>query len=945
MQRRLILILAILLSMTLTLLAQEGTIAGKITDEITGEILIGANVYLEGTSLGGATDADGLYSISRVPAGTYTLIVSYVGYSDATLTQISVKAGERTTVNAALAPTGVGLNAVTISASRRPEKTLDAPASVSVLDAAEIRTAVGPSSVSVLRNTTGVDVSQTGVDRREVVLRGFNNAFSGAAYVLTDYRQAAAPALAVNVHSIMPNMAIDIDRVEVVRGPGSALYGAGVDAGVIHYITKNPFDFPGTSVSVGGGERASFFGSFRQAGLFSEKVGYKITGQYAQADDWKLDPNDPIDNAQLANDAAGINRNYDYEKVNINGLLQFRLNDNTTLTANGGFSQFSAVVLSGIGTLQADKFKYIYGQMRLQSGGFFAQAYLNKNDAGDSFPYGTGVNTIDKGVQINVQSQYEFDVSDKQNLIIGADFEQVRPNTEGTIYGRNENDDNISQIGGYAQSLTRLSPHLDLTVALRGDYDNIIQTFQVSPRVALVLKPTPGSSLRATYNRAFSLPGTNSLFLDIVAAQVGGLITVRGRGSQDGFKWRRNPDFAAFAGSDLIARSLNPATLGADTPIGLPLDAIYGQLYAGIAATPTAQLQALLQNAGLDLPLSTIQLLVALLNPNPADPTQPATKVSGFSKGALGIPSLTGGAPTFVSDLTDINALTHTITQTFEVGYKGIIENKFLLAIDGYYTNKKDFVGPLTMETPLVFVPTLTADLQAAIAEGIANNEALLAALNSVNQTPESVAALLAGFGADQLPDPSTPIAIVAPAENDLGPGQVPELMLAYRNFGNVSYWGIDATMQYLANEKLNFFGNISIVSDDFFNNKDLDEANTSLALALNAPKFKAKGGFSYDQPKGIAFGASGRYVQGFPVFSGPYIGGRPAPFNDDPVTLPGVDDFFLLDVNIGYDLYNIAPGLRVDVSVQNLLDNKHREFVGAPKIGRMAMARLNFAF
>ncbi len=50
---------------------------------------------------------------------------------------------------------------------------------------------VGMSSIEALRTTTGVDMAQTGIDRREVVLRGFNNAFSTATYVLTDYRQAA----------------------------------------------------------------------------------------------------------------------------------------------------------------------------------------------------------------------------------------------------------------------------------------------------------------------------------------------------------------------------------------------------------------------------------------------------------------------------------------------------------------------------------------------------------------------------------------------------------------------------------------------------------------------------------------------------------------------------------------------------------------------------------
>ncbi|MEZ4765200.1 MAG: TonB-dependent receptor plug domain-containing protein [Calditrichia bacterium] len=129
-------------------------------------------------------------------------------------------------MNFSLATAAVELgNVVVVSASRRAEKSLEAPASISVINEAEIRGEIAPTSVAILRNTTGVDMAQTGVDRQEVVLRGFNNAFSGAAFILTDFRQAAVPSLGVNIHSIMPNMTVDIDKVEIVRGPGSALYG------------------------------------------------------------------------------------------------------------------------------------------------------------------------------------------------------------------------------------------------------------------------------------------------------------------------------------------------------------------------------------------------------------------------------------------------------------------------------------------------------------------------------------------------------------------------------------------------------------------------------------------------------------------------------------------------------------------------------------------------
>ncbi|MEZ4765194.1 MAG: hypothetical protein R3C26_19035 [Calditrichia bacterium] len=52
-----------------------------------------------------------------------------------------------------------------------------------------------------------------------------------------------------------------------------------------------------------------------------------------------------------------------------------------------------------------------------------------------------------------------------------------------------------------------------------------------------------------------------------------------------------------------------------------------------------------------------------------------------------------------------------------------------------------------------------------------------------------------------------------------------------------------------------------------------------------------------------------------------PYVGGRPAPFTDDPTTAPGVEDYFLLDVNVGYDLHNVMHGLRADLNIYNALD------------------------
>ncbi|HMB92390.1 MAG TPA: TonB-dependent receptor, partial [Rhodothermales bacterium] len=754
--------------------AQRASITGVVTDAADGAPLLGANVVVTvpgAVSMvgGAATGADGRYTVSALEPGDYVVTFRFIGYGEQQM-NVTLSAGETRTLDVALSPQGFDLEAVVVTASRRQEKVLDAPASISVLDAQEISQDVSTSSVEALRNTTGVDMAQTGIDRREVVLRGFNNAFSGAAYVLTDYRQSAVPSLAVNLYSIMPNMTIDVERVEVVRGPGSALYGAGVDAGVVHFITKDPFQHPGTTVAISGGERSFFSFQGRHAGVVNDKVGYKITGQYGRADDWALDPNDPEDAQQLSDDKTA--RNNDFEKLNVNASVEYRISDETSIIANGGFSSLTATVLSGIGTLQADGFGYSYGQLRFQSGAFFAQAYLNKNNAGDSFVYAQDLNNdgvpdpvTDKGLAYNVQAQYDLDFLDgRQQVIVGADLEVTRPNTEGTILGRNEDDDNTTEYGAYVQSTTALTSQFDLTAALRGDYNDVNEKFRLSPRAALVYKVMPAHSVRATYNLAFSSPGTNSNFLDIVARSPDAELPflVRGRGTYQGFTWERNPDYAAFAPTDLVASSLNGCfptptpTCGAPVPQGLPLDVVYASFYAGLAAIPTATLTAQLQAQGLPVNEQVVAQLVALLSP------EAGTNVQGFSQGVLGILNTSAGTvDKFPTDLVDIDPLKQTTTQTAELGYKGLFGNRLLLAVDGYYSKKKDFIGPLLMETPFVLVPNINNDLRAAISAGISGNATLAGALGQFGLTAEQVAGLLVALGADQLPSGSSPVAIV----------------------------------------------------------------------------------------------------------------------------------------------------------------------------------------
>ncbi|PSR04774.1 MAG: hypothetical protein BRD50_02840, partial [Bacteroidetes bacterium SW_11_45_7] len=138
---------------------------------------------------------------------------------------------------------------------------------------------------------------KTGIISSNVNVRGFNNIFSGAMLTIADNRIGRVPSLRANIFQLIPSNNYDIERIEVARGPASALDGPNATAGVMHIITKSPLDIKDdfeTIVSLAGGERSTIKPEFWHAGKISDKFGYKISGSYTQGHDWRhYDPREP----------------------------------------------------------------------------------------------------------------------------------------------------------------------------------------------------------------------------------------------------------------------------------------------------------------------------------------------------------------------------------------------------------------------------------------------------------------------------------------------------------------------------------------------------------------------------------------------------------------------------------------------------------------------------
>ena len=174
MRKSLLLILALAFLLPLSLYAQKGSITGKITNAETGEALVGANVIVQGTTLGAASGINGNYVIRSVPVGTYTLKVTFIGY-DATSSEVQVTSGAITTANFELNEQIISGATITILADRaKPRKT---PVAFTDVRKQDMEARLGSQDIPLVLNTTPSVYSTMqggGAGDARINVRGFN---------------------------------------------------------------------------------------------------------------------------------------------------------------------------------------------------------------------------------------------------------------------------------------------------------------------------------------------------------------------------------------------------------------------------------------------------------------------------------------------------------------------------------------------------------------------------------------------------------------------------------------------------------------------------------------------------------------------------------------------------------------------------------------------------
>ncbi len=927
------------ITISMVAMAQDVTVSGVVTDG-NGNAIPGALVIEKGTTNAVKTKTDGSYSIivpaKRIPA---SIMVRSVGSGS---TETTVDGSETTmTYSPSIGSNSKQLNEVVVSASKKSEKILNAPASVSVLSEARIQQNTALSVIDNVRKIAAVDAMPTGLVSNNVAVRGFNNIFSGATLFLVDNRIASVPSLRVNAFQLTPTSNTDIRSMELVRGPASALYGPFAANGVMAVYTKSPLDMENrmevtlgltSGVRAGDDDNAAFgfkannslenLGilnpEIRIAGKLSKTLGIKVSGNYMSATDFAFfDAREPNGKTvRFGNQAGGtpwasdgsapttFNRDFRIRKLAGDARIDWRPAVNTELTFSTGYANNTNIELTGLGGAQAVGWTSNYFQTQFKKDRFYAQYFINMTNSGNTFliPQNANQSTFtylkETSNLQSIQLQHSTQTSDKKlNLVYGVDLFMTRPS--GNVYGRFEGRSNINQYGGYLQGDYKFNSKWSFTGAARVDYQDAIDEVMWSPRAALVYKPKENHTFRLTYNRAFSAPTALNFFLDINNGLLPTGQNVRAFGNATGIQYNRSAN-----GLPLI-----------NTAAGTEVD--YNAFIASNGPRNSA-IAALTQSLAGKLPASAIPSTVSLL----FNGINPDVKLN----------DLVNGTSMDVNAISDKESVKSTVTQTFEAGYKGFLMDKLSVGFDLYYTRISNFSSPLTMSTfNTQFNPAY-----------FANPAVQAQMLNNVLATPMPAASraqllgLLTGKAAPTNAEIVTGYAtligqlgtlaggVIAP--DNLGTNR--DIILTYLNLGTVDVAGADLNFSYMASKLLNIEGAFSFVNKDRI--ALLGAAGGF--VSLNAPKYKSALSLDYKMPfnNNVSARVGWRWMDQFDANSAVYVG--------------RVNAMNMVDLGFSWRLKS-SQNTVFSFSVNNLFDHRHQFFPLTSAVGRVALFKVLHTF
>jgi len=522
-----------------------GGLAGRVVDAETNVALEGALIEeLDRQSesvRSTVADREGTFSFPDDSREGHTLRVSRVGYRPVThgITELP------STMVFGLTPSMLEGEEIVVSASRYAEDVLSAPISISRVDDSEIqRKPIAASYSSLLDGVKGIDYTQVGLFDERFNARGYNEAFNTRMLVLTDGRLSRTGGGHPLYGPTLPKD--DLRDIEVIVGPGSALYGPDAINGVVSLRSKGPREFDGTRVTLSGGNRSVFKGRVRHAGL-SGRWGYKVAADYQRGNSWgAARPFTSQDGSRTVLDDPDFTSEFQTGSAGI----YYYPNEGGELSLSSGLTVMDQVFLNPIARSQTKGYVNYFTQLKYSDDHWYINLYRAGDDSRNTFSLNTRASLMAEGLPRAQAEEMALDRAEwtfwegearytaRHNLgraTVGASFRHDE--STGPLF--EEGNASARLFGAYAQF--DLTPTRWFQLTFAGRFDNP-ETYdsQFSPKFGLVVKPVPTVAFRGTFNRAYKSPTLSQQFalLPIFPG-------LTGRGNANGFR------FASLTGAPL----------------------------------------------------------------------------------------------------------------------------------------------------------------------------------------------------------------------------------------------------------------------------------------------------------------------------------------------------------------------------------------------------------
>jgi iron complex outermembrane receptor protein len=403
---------------------------------------------------------------------------------------------------------------IVVTASRRAQEVALAPAAMTVIPAAEIERLPADDYGDLLRNVPGLNVAQTSVRDINLTGRGSTSTLANTQLVLLDGRSVYLDFFGFVMWDLLPIQASEIERIEVVRGPGSAVWGANAMAGVVNVIGRRPKDMAGTTVLVG----TPYASVVHAAHSDLIDVGYKISAGYFEQPAYDR-PTGTIPGSNPPQTYPDYD-NEGTEQSRVNFEIDWGLGDDAYVSVAAGYAETDGILHSGIGPFDIDKgsnLSYVKSDWNRGSWHVGASATMLDGDA---------VNLLTRGADgaplplSFVSDAYTLDASNTSELGLRHVL------TYGASYRTTKFDlgiapaaDDRDELGAFLEDEIRLGRSLRWVLGARYDDIDPLADAVVTPRTSLIFSPSPVHSFRVSYNEAFRTPSAINGYLDVTILQ------------------------------------------------------------------------------------------------------------------------------------------------------------------------------------------------------------------------------------------------------------------------------------------------------------------------------------------------------------------------------------------------------------------------------------------